>query len=126
MSLRSGITRTNSKTLQLTAGTDLAPGDVCSIRSSDSSFGVIKILVVDRHVIHVRKYKNRFPERPDQCDLATLSIGTTRDEDGVGVAHLPISASGFASWMPARICRHGVTEEEMAGYRCWLEDQGEI
>jgi hypothetical protein len=25
--------------------------------------------------------------------------------------------------MPARICRQEVTEEELAGYRHWLEDQ---
>jgi hypothetical protein len=117
------MTKTKSKTLQLTAGNELAPGDVCSIRSGESGFGVIKILVVDQHVIHIRKYKNRFPERPQQIDQAGLSLGTINDPDGFGVGHLPVSATGFASWMPARVCRQDVTDEELAGYRYWLEDQ---
>jgi hypothetical protein len=120
---RAKMTKNNSKTLQLTAGSDLAPGDVCSITTGDSSFSVIKILVVDQHVLHIRKYKNRFSERPHQIERTGLSMGTIHDPDGFGVGHLPISASGFASWMPARICRHDVTEEELEGYRSWLEDQ---
>jgi hypothetical protein len=120
------MAKTKSKTLQLTAGADLVPGDVCSIASGDSKFGVIKILVIDQHVIHIRKYKNRFPERPNQIDPAGLSIGTIHDADGFGVGHLPVSAAGFASWRPARICRHEVTEEELEGYRYWLEDQSSV
>jgi hypothetical protein len=108
---------------QLTAGADLAPGDLCSIKSGDSSFGVIKILVVDSHIVHIRRYKNRFPERPYEVDPARLSLGTIHDPDGFGVGHLPVSASGFGSWMPARICRQEVTDEELEGYRHWLEDQ---
>jgi hypothetical protein len=109
--------------LQLAAGAELAPGDVCSIKSGDSTFGVVKILVVEQHLVHVRKYKDRFPERPYQIDPARLSLGTIHDADGFGVGHLPVSATGFGSWMPARICRQEVTEEELAGYRHWLEDQ---
>ena len=120
------MTKTRSKILQLSAGSDLAPGDVCSIRTGESGFGVIKILVIDQHVIHIRKYKNRFSERPYELDPRTLSIGTINDEDGFGVGHLPVSASGFASWMPARICRQDVTEEDLEGYRCWLEDQSAV
>jgi hypothetical protein len=109
--------------LQLTAGSDLAPGDVCSIKTSDSGFGVIKILVVEKHLVHIRKYKNRFPERPYQIDPSGLSLGTIQDPDGFGVSHLPVSATGFGAWMPARICRQEVTDEELDGYRHWLEDQ---
>jgi len=114
------------KAFQLTSGDDLAPGDVCSIRSGESAFGAIKILLIDQHVIHVRKFKNRFPQRPYDINPASLSIGTINDPDGLGVAHLPVSAAGFASWMPARICRQEVTDEELEGYRCWLEDQNAV
>jgi hypothetical protein len=120
------MTKTNTRNLQLTAGSDLEPGDVCAIRSGESGFGVIKILLIDQHIIHIRKYKNRFPERPYQIDPRGLSIGTINDPDGFGVGHLPVSASGFASWMPSRICRQDVTEEELAGYRYWLEDQSGV
>jgi hypothetical protein len=120
------MTKTSSKTLQLTAGLDLAPGDICSIKSGESGFGVIKILVVDQHVIHIRKYKNRFTERPYQLDLSRLSIGTIHDPDGFGVGHLPVSAGGFGSWMPSRICSQDLTDEELEGYRYWLEDQGGV
>jgi hypothetical protein len=114
------------KAFQLTSGDDLAPGDLCSIKIGESGFGVIKILVIDQHVLHVRKYKNRFSERPYDVTPASLSIGTINDSDGFGVGHLPVSASGFASWMPARICRQDVTDEELQGYRCWLEDQSAV
>lgn len=107
----------------MTAGSDLAPGDICSIKSGESAFGIIKILVIDQHVLHVRKYKNRFPERPYDVNLAMLCIGTVNDPDGLGVAHLAVSASGFATWMPARIGKQEVTDEDLEGYRCWLEDQ---
>ena len=113
----------NSKIFQLSAGDDLAPGDICSIKREGSGFGVIKILVVDQHIIHIRKYKDRFPERPYDIDPKKLSIGTVHDADGFGVGHLPMSATGFGSWMPARISRQDVTEEELEGYQCWLQDQ---
>lgn len=113
-----------SKVFQLSAGASLAPGDICSIKRDDSGFGVIKILIVDQHLFHIRKYKNRFQERPYDVDLKQLSVGTIHDPDGgFGVGHLPISATGFGSWMPARICSQAVTDEELEGYHCWLQDQ---
>jgi len=117
------MAKLHSRTLQLSAGADLVPGDICAIKRDDSGFGVIKILVVDQHVFHIRKYKNRFPERPHEIDPKRLSIGTIHDPDGFGVGHLPISASGFGSWMPSRICHEEVTKEELEGYHCWLQDQ---
>jgi hypothetical protein len=120
------MTKIGLKIRQLTAGTELAPGDICSIKSGESGYGVVKILVVDQHVIHIRRYKNRFAERPYQIDPAGLSVGTIHDADGFGVGHLPVSATGFASWMPARICRRDVTKEELEGYQCWLEDQAGV
>jgi hypothetical protein len=113
----------NSRALELSAGAGLTPGDICAIKREDSGFGVIKILVIDQHIIHIRKYKNRFAERPFEIDLKHLSIGTIHDADGFGVGHLPISATSFGSWMPSRICRQEVTEEELEGYHCWLQDQ---
>lgn len=110
--------------LQLTAGTELAPGDICSVKRTDSGFGVIKILAIEQHVVHIRKYKNRFAERPSEVDTRQLSLGTIHDPDGFGVGHLPMSAAGFSSWTPSRICRQEVTDEELEGYRYWLEDQG--
>jgi hypothetical protein len=117
------MAKLSSKTLQLSAGADLEPGDICSIKRDDSGFGVIKILVVDQHVFHICKYKNRFKERPFDVDVKRLSVGTIQDLDGFGTAHLPISATGFGSWMPARICRQDVTPEELEGYYGWLQDQ---
>ena len=117
------MAKLNSKVFQLSAGASLAPGDICSIKRDDSGFGVIKILVVDQHLFHIRKYKNRFVERPYDVDPKRLSVGTIHDADGFGVAHLPISATGFGSWMPARICSQDVTQEELEAYQGWLQDQ---
>ena len=117
------MAKLNSRVFQLSAGENLAPGDICSVKRDDSGFGVIKILVVDQHIYHIRKYKNRFKERPYDLDLKQLSLGTVHDPDGFGVSHLPISATGFGSWMPARIGRQDVTDEELEGYRGWLQDQ---
>ncbi len=117
------MAKLNAKVFQLSAGASLAPGDICSIKRDDSGYGVIKVLVVDQHLFHIRKYKNRFLERPYDVDPKRLSVGTIHDPDGFGVAHLPISATGFGSWMPARICRQDVTDDELEGYHCWLQDQ---
>jgi hypothetical protein len=117
------MSKLSSKLLQLSAGADLVPGDICSIKRDDSGFGVIKVLVVDQHVFHIRKYKNRFADRPHEVDTKRLSVGAVHDPDGFGVSHLPISATGFGSWMPARICSSDVTPEELEGYYGWLQDQ---
>jgi hypothetical protein len=108
-----------------TTETRYTPGDLDSIRDKHG-YGVVKVLVVDPDVVHIRLYKNTFPERPSQIDPSRLSVGTIDDPDGFGMGHLPISRNEFQSWHPVLIMQSKVTPDELEGYEEWKKDQGGV
>lgn len=101
------------------------PGDLYSIRDKHG-YGVVKVLVVDPDVVHIRLYKNKFPERPTQIDPSRLSVGTIDDPDGFGMGHLPISLTEFQTWDPVLIMRSKVIPDELEGYEEWKKDHGGV
>jgi len=102
----------------------LDAGDVCAVCSGEGGYKVVKVLAVDHSAIHVRLYKNRFTNRPQSVDTRELSLGSIDDPDGFGVGHLPLSRSTFAGWVPIRICRETLVDEELEGHQIWRESQG--
>jgi hypothetical protein len=101
------------------------PGGIYSVRDKHG-YGVVKILVVDPEIVHIRLYKNTFSERPVQIDPSRLSVGTINDPDGFGMGHLPISRNEFQSWDPALIMQSKVTPDELEGYEEWKKDRGGV
>jgi hypothetical protein len=78
-------------------------------------------VALNREIVHVRVYKQKFTERPTHVEIATLTMGTIHDTDGFGIGHLPLSRSGFdAVWIPVRIQNEPVTEKDLEGYRLYL------
>ena len=77
----------------------------------------------DQSTVHIRVYKDRFSKPPAQVDTTTLGLGKIDDADGFGIGHLPLSRSTFAAWVPVRIQRELVTDEELEGYRIWDESK---
>ena len=101
----------------------LQPGDVYSV-AGEHDYGVVKVLAVDPDVVHLRLYKNRFPQRPKTVKLNTLTIGTVDDMDGPGVGHAPISKAAFEKWQPVLVTRTKLTADELEGYNLWKRTAG--
>jgi hypothetical protein len=102
---------------------DLKVGGLYSVKEGDG-FQVIKVLAVDRDIVHVRLYKNKFPARPPSVEPAKLSLGSLKDKDGMGIGHAPIDKSMLEEWAPEFIMETAVSEEELEGYRLWKESKG--
>ena len=37
-------------------------GSICSVDDGDGKFGIVKILVIEEEIIHVKMYKNKYVE----------------------------------------------------------------
>lgn len=100
------------------------PGDVCSVDSGDGTFAIVKVLAFTPGMVHVRLYREHFPERPSAVSTADLSLGTVHDET-FGIGHVPLTAATFRSWKPVAHGREALDEgEEMDGFRAWQEHSG--
>jgi hypothetical protein len=99
----------------------LKAGAICTIDDGDGKFGVVKILVIDDEIAHIRIYKNKYDKRPVSIDLKTLSLGSINDKDGFGIGHTPLARKGFEDWKPVIITYEEVNKEELEGYEIWKE-----
>jgi len=102
----------------------LAPGDLCSILSGMGTYGVVKVLVVEDDVVHVRLYREKFPERPNRVAANSLTLGSIHEPGDHGVGHLPLSPATFRGWAPIKFQSEPVTDDELDGYRYWRGDGG--
>ena len=103
-----------------------AEGGLYSISNENGSYSVLKVLKVDDKGVHVRVYSNQFAERPTAVDERTLyMVGKNRKPDEtLGVSHTALSHSSFAGWGAKLIKVIPVKEDELAGYKLWLEAKG--
>jgi hypothetical protein len=102
-------------------------GALYSVEHGSGLYGITKVLVVEHDGVHVRLYKNKFKRRPAEIELATLTLGTLRNEDdGFGTDHLPITRSEFRHWQPCFIRDSAVADDELDGYRAWQQDAANI
>jgi hypothetical protein len=122
----------------------LRAGALYSTFNGDESgdYGVVKLLVLELPVAHIRVYLNRYPERPTEVDLADLSLGNLMGEfekaealreQGIeyspefGIAHMPVHLRDFAlGWKPVFLLDDPVTEEELMGYKLWKSEGGGV
>jgi hypothetical protein len=101
-----------------------AGGIYSIVNDGDGGFGIVKLLVYENGVCHVRIYKQKFQSRPQSVEPANLSLGKIGDPDGFGMGHLPIQESTFIKWQPVLMKQSPVTEEELEGYKIWKEAGG--
>ena len=94
-------------------------GSICSVDDGDGKFGIVKILVIEEEIIHVKMYKNKYVERPVVIDINALSIGSDYDEAGFGVGHLPTDRKVFDNWKPIVIAFEEVTGDDLEEYEIW-------
>jgi hypothetical protein len=101
-------------------------GGLYSTQNDDGSYSVLKILKVDDHGVHVRLYSNQFSQRPNDVDSNTLYMAgiDRKPDERLGMGHLPISKASFSSWGAQYIKTVPVTDDELEGYRMWLDAEG--
>jgi len=104
---------------------EYSPGEVYLI-PGEKGYTVAKVLVVDPDLVHIRLYKNVFPQRPTHIDLSTLKLGGIDDPDGFGIGHLPLTRSTFSSWHPELLTRTAVAPDELDGYNQWKQSRGGV
>lgn len=105
------------------APSELFEGGYYSIADGDV-FSIAKILKLEPDKVHVRIYKQHFPQRPRSIDVSTLSLGTILDKDGFGMGHLPLRFETFKDRDPQFLTHSEVQADELQGYEVWKETAG--
>lgn len=93
---------------------------------SNGTYVPLKILKVDAHGVHVRVYSNVYRALPAHIDEAALYMAGVdrREDEPLGMGHLPISHASFAGWSARFVQRSTVTSGEREGYEMWREAKG--
>ena len=89
-------------------------------------YGIVKVLVIERGVVHVRVYREKFSKRPESIDATVLTLGSVDGGGDFGMGHLPLSDASFATWVPVPIHNEPVADAELAGYRMWQDHSGGV
>jgi len=99
---------------------ELFEGAYYSIIDGDD-FSIAKVLKLEPEIVHVRIYKQHFPQRPRSIDPGVLTLGTIHDKDGFGMGHLPLRLATFTDREPMFLTHAEVTPQELEGYNFWKE-----
>jgi hypothetical protein len=105
------------------AQSQLFEGGYYSI-ADGATFSIAKVLKLEPDKVHVRIYKEHFPQRPRSIDPAALTLGTIHDKDGFGMGHLPLRLKSFMERMPVFLAYAEVQPAELEGYNVWKESAG--
>lgn len=100
---------------------EITVGGLYASRDDDGKYRISKVLVVDEFAVHLRSYANRFDTLPQDLDPAVLSLGGIGDPDGFGIGHFPLAKEGFWNDNPVLIKKTAVNEDELEGYKLYLE-----
>jgi hypothetical protein len=109
-----------------TGSVELKEGGLYAIKDEDGSYSVSKILKLDDEVVHVRMYSNRFDALPTDLDPTSLYMAglDKKPEERLGIGHAPMARAGFLSDQPVLIKVVPVTDDELEGYRYYMEAMG--
>jgi len=107
------------------AGDQWRVGGLYSTEDDKGQFSVVKILVLEPEIVHLRIYKQKFSSRPMTVDPGSLTVGMLGDAE-FSIPHLPLSRKRFASWKPTFISQQSVQASELEGYRLWKTANGGV
>ena len=96
-------------------------GSICSIDNGTDGFRIVKVLVVDKELIHLKLFQNGFRMRPQTIDLGLLRMGADDEDEGYGMEHIPLFHADFNKWKPEILAFQDVQEGELTGYWQWME-----
>jgi hypothetical protein len=107
-------------------GPKLVEGGLYYTQNDNGSYSIMKILKLDDGGVHVRLYSNQFPTPPTKVDESTLYlVGVDRKpNETLGMGHAPISKRSFAGWKAVFLQQSAVKDDELEGYKMWLEAKG--
>ena len=91
---------------------ELQTGGIYISQNEDGSFGVSKILVLDGPTVHIRMYTDKFEIKPADINSEDLNFF---------IGHVPMAKNGFLLDKPEFLKVEAVTEEELEGYKYYLE-----
>lgn len=91
---------------------ELVVGGLYVTPNENGSFGVSKILAMDESTVHLRMYAEEFEQKPDELKSAALSAF---------IGHAPLAKEGFLLEQPELVTVEKVSEEELEGYKYYLE-----
>ena len=98
---------------------DIVTGGLYAFREPDGRYRVIKVLVIDRHAVHLRKYATRFDQLPSSIRSSDLSLDGSGSAEGFGIGHFPLARAAFDQDGKVLIGHERVSDEELDGYRLW-------
>lgn len=104
---------------------EIVVGGLYATRTKDGTYRVTKVLVVDDFAVHLRSYANHFEELPTGIDPSVLTLGSIFEGGGYGIGHFPLAKEGFWSVDRAFLQRTPVVDDELEGYRRYLEAMGD-
>ncbi len=100
------------------------PGDDL-IFQLESGFGLLRVLAVDQkgpdRIWHLMAYEELFP------DVEAAERALTQPENlDVRTAHMALTDRAFERTPAARLGNRSVTSEELAAYRRWVDEAGDV
>ncbi len=94
------------------SGQTIKVGGIYATLDEDGSWAIARVLALDEHAVHLRFYTDRFNDQPKDVDLAKLKCF---------IGHAPLAREGFEKEKRVLIKVVPVAEEELQGYRYYLE-----
>jgi hypothetical protein len=91
--------------------------------SSDSTFGVAKVLKSEKLTVHLRLYSDSWAERPATVNPWALRLDPPGSENP-GVGHVAVSAFVYGSINAQYLRLAMVGQSELEGYSIWKADGG--
>lgn len=119
--------------LKVESASDWVEGGLYATPWRDGGYTVLKILKLDEHGVHLRRYSNVYDACPSSLDESSLHLhgiegliqGVEMREDApLGVGHMPVSRGTFANSEAIFIQDSTVSSEELEGYEMWREAEG--
>lgn len=104
----------------------LVEGGIYYTPGEKGGYSVLKILKLDDRGVHVRLFSNQFSEPPKKIDESALYMAGMNRKPGetLGMGHAPVSKQSFVGWKATFVQQSTVKEEELEGYKMWLEGKG--
>ncbi len=110
---------------------EVVVGGLYAVKNADGTYSIEKVLAADKGIVHLRKYANTFPTRPEEVDSSKLTLGGISIDDllkkkklgPMGVGHFPLAVEGFLKESPVFLQQEPVKDEELEGYRMWLKQK---
>lgn len=111
---------------QVVTPSQVVEGGLYYSPSEEDKFKVSKVLAIDDFSFHIRMYANKFDDPPLDVSSEELSLGGVDSPYGFGIGHAPMAKEGFLEEPTFFIRQESVSEEELEGYRYYLDAmQGE-